>query len=95
MYAKIWQGYDLSKFDDYYAKNFEETIHVCDENKNPIEINMKYNDLFKQAIWQKENYKNTTRGRIRSNYRTCFWLAAFRAGIHLPSTISDNKNYRR
>lgn len=60
MYANIWQGKNLDKIDDYYAKDFEETISVCDENKNPIEINMKYSDLVKQAIWQKENYEKTT-----------------------------------
>ena len=60
MYANIWQGNDLNKLDDYYAKDFEEAISVCDENKNPIEIKMKYDDLVRQAIWQKENYENTT-----------------------------------
>ena len=60
MYADIWQGNNLNKIDDYYAKDFEETISVCDENKNPIEINMKYSDLVNQATWQKENYGNTT-----------------------------------
>jgi len=60
MYASIWQGHDLGKFDHYYARNFEETISVCDENKNLLEIKMKYDDLLKQATWQKENYENTT-----------------------------------
>lgn len=50
MYANIWQGNNLDKIDDYYAKDFEETISVCDENKNPIEINRKYFDLVKQAV---------------------------------------------
>ncbi|GEM_PF-2931918 len=60
MYANIWQGNNLDKIDDYYAKDFEEIISVCDENKNPIEINMKYSDLVNQAIRQKENYEKTT-----------------------------------
>lgn len=60
MYANIWQSNDLNKFDDYYANDFEETISICDENKNPAEINMNYDDLKKHAIWQKENYANTT-----------------------------------
>lgn len=59
MYAKIWQGHDLSKFDDYYARNFEEIISVSGENKKPIAMKIKYDDLIKQAIWQKENYTNT------------------------------------
>ena len=60
MYADIWQGNNLDKIDDYYAKEFEETISVCDDKKNPIEINMNYSDLVRQALWQKENYVKTT-----------------------------------
>lgn len=60
MYRAIWQGEDLSKFDDFYARDFEETIYVSDRNNNPIELSMKYEDLFKQAKWQKEHYKDTT-----------------------------------
>ena len=60
MYYNIWQSNDLSKFDDFYAKDFEETISVSDENKNPIELMMKYDDLRKQAVWQQEHYKDTT-----------------------------------
>lgn len=58
MYSNIWQGHNLNKIDDYYAKDFEEIISACDENKNPIEIKMQYTDLVKQAILQKENYKS-------------------------------------
>jgi hypothetical protein len=60
MYANIWQGNDLTKFDQFYSKDFEETISVSDDDKNPIELKMRYDDLFDQAKWQKENYKNTT-----------------------------------
>lgn len=60
MYSKIWQGNDLSQFDEYYAKTFEEIISVCDENNNPVEIKMQYDELLNQAIWQKENYVGTT-----------------------------------
>ena len=60
MYHYIWQSHDLSKFDDFYAKDFEETINVSDENKQPLELVMHYDDLVKQASWQKENYKDTT-----------------------------------
>lgn len=60
MYYNIWQSHGLSKFDDYYAKDFEETISVSDENKQPLDLQMDYDDLIKQAKWQKENYKDTT-----------------------------------
>ncbi len=60
MYYYIWQSNDISKFDDYYAKDFEETISVCDDNKQPIEFKMNYEDLARVAVWQKENYKDTT-----------------------------------
>lgn len=60
MYHYIWQSHDVNKFDDYYAKDFEETIGVSDDNKQPIELKMRYADLAKQTVWQKENYKDTT-----------------------------------
>ncbi|OGO94873.1 MAG: hypothetical protein A3F10_05555 [Coxiella sp. RIFCSPHIGHO2_12_FULL_42_15] len=60
MYFHIWQGNDLSKIDDFYANDFEETVCVSDENKQPIELTMAYNDIVKQAKWQKNNYQNTT-----------------------------------
>ncbi|HSX03298.1 MAG TPA: hypothetical protein VLG76_01065 [Rhabdochlamydiaceae bacterium] len=60
MYRDIWQSKDLSQFERYYSKDFEETISVSDENKNPLELHMNYQDLLEQAKWQKENYKDTT-----------------------------------
>ena len=59
MYFNIWQSNDLSKIDHFYAPDFEETISVCDKNNQPIEITMHYDDIVKQAQWQKENYQNT------------------------------------
>jgi hypothetical protein len=60
MYYYIWQSNDLGKFDQYYSSDFEETISVSDEDKNPIELRMTYPDLLKQAKWQQENYKDTS-----------------------------------
>ncbi len=60
MYHCIWQGNDLNRFDEFYAKSFEETISVTDERKNPIDLQMNYHDLLQQARWQKEHYKDTT-----------------------------------
>lgn len=60
MYFYIWQSNDLSKLDQYYAKDFAEVIQVCDDNKKPIEFNMQYADIVKQAKWQKDSYKDTT-----------------------------------
>jgi len=60
MYFNVWQSNDLSKFDDYYAKDFGETIGVSDEAKRPIDLQMNYDDLLSQAKWQKENYEDTT-----------------------------------
>lgn len=59
MYHYIWQSHDLNKLRDYYSKDFEETIQVSDENKQPIELRMNYSDIAQQAVWQKENYKET------------------------------------
>lgn len=60
MYYNIWQSNGLNKFDDFYAKDFEETISVSDENREPIELRMNYDDLVRQAKWQKETYRDTT-----------------------------------
>lgn len=60
MYYFIWQSNDLSKFDDYYAKDFYETISVSNQKNNPIELTMDYNELKQQAIWHQEKYYNTT-----------------------------------
>lgn len=60
MYHDIWQSKDLSKLDDYYAKDFKEFLTVSDANQEPVEFVMHYADIVKQAKWQKDNYKNTT-----------------------------------
>lgn len=60
MYFDIWQSNDLNKFDDYYARDFQETIQFTDDDKQPIEFNMDYNDLVKQAKKQAETYRDTT-----------------------------------
>ena len=60
MYYNIWQGHDLGKFDLYYSKDFKETIDLSDENRQPVELSMNYEDLLKQAKRQKDNYRNTT-----------------------------------
>jgi len=60
MYFDIWQSNDLDRFDDYYARDFQETIQSTDNNKQPIEFNMDYNDLVKQAKKQAEAYRDTT-----------------------------------
>lgn len=60
MYYNIWQGHDLNKFNEFYADDFQETISLTEGSKKPVEIKMDYNELLKQAKWQKENYKDTT-----------------------------------
>ena len=60
MFYNIWQGNDLNKIDVYYAKDFEETVSVADENNMPLELTMNYIDLVNHAQWYKENYKNIT-----------------------------------
>ena len=60
MYFDVWQGNDLEKINHYYSNDFEETINFCDDNKKPVEFTLHYEDLVKQAKWQKENYSKTT-----------------------------------
>ena len=45
MYYNVWQSHGLNRFDDFYAKDFEETISVSDKNQEPIELRMNYDDL--------------------------------------------------
>jgi len=49
MYFNIWQSHDLSRIDDFYAKNFKETIDISNENNEPIEINLGYDELVQQV----------------------------------------------
>ena len=60
MYFNIWQSNDLSKLNDFYAQDFQETINASNEYNEPIELNLNYDDLVRQAKWQAENYKDTT-----------------------------------
>lgn len=60
MYFNIWQSHAINTIDDYYAKDFQETIQAVDDNKKPIALNLNYEDLVRQAKWQAENYTNTT-----------------------------------
>jgi len=60
MYYNIWQSNDLNRFDDFYAKDFQETICFSDENKQPFEVMMNYENHHEQAILQRDNYKDTT-----------------------------------
>ena len=60
MFHSIWQGHNLSKLEEFYAKDFQETISMADDHKRPFELKMNYDDLVAQAKWYKENYKETT-----------------------------------
>jgi len=55
MYYNIWQSNDLSRFDDFYAKDFIETISVSDKDNQPLEIKLNYEELLKEAKKQKKN----------------------------------------
>lgn len=60
MFYCIWQSHDLSRFDEFYSKDFTETIDVADEKGEPLELRMGYEELFHQAKKQKEEYRDTT-----------------------------------
>ena len=60
MFFNIWQGHDLTKFDKFYARDFEEIVHVSDKNQLPIEIGMNYDNLVDQAKWYQEHYTDVT-----------------------------------
>ncbi|MEM1243364.1 MAG: hypothetical protein AAGG80_00930 [Pseudomonadota bacterium] len=60
MYFNIWQSNDLNKIDDFYAQDFQETVQTTDDKKQPIELNLNYNDLVQQAKSQASKYKETT-----------------------------------
>ncbi len=60
MFFNIWQGHDLNRIDEFYARDFQEMISVADDQKRPIVSNLDYDDLVQFAHWYKENYQNTT-----------------------------------
>tara|TARA_R110000868_G_scaffold8205_3_gene42550 strand:- start:142488 stop:142877 length:390 start_codon:yes stop_codon:yes gene_type:complete len=60
MYYNIWQSHDIGRFDEFYAKDFHETIMTSDDSKQPVQLQMNYDELKAQTIWQKDNYKDTT-----------------------------------
>ena len=60
MFFDIWQGNNIKMFDSYYAKDFKEVITVTDVNQSPIEINMIYNELLKEAHRYKDEFQDVT-----------------------------------
>ena len=56
MYFDIWQSNNVNKFDHYYTRNFHEIIQLTNDDKQILELNMNYDDLFKQAKKQEEIY---------------------------------------
>lgn len=60
MFHCIWQSQDLERFDEFYSKDFTETICVSDSNNEPLEFCMDYEELWQQAKKQKEDYQDTT-----------------------------------
>ena len=60
MFYNIWQSHDISRLSDFYAKDFEETIGMTNDNQEPVELHMNYDYMVKQAKLHKENYRDTT-----------------------------------
>jgi hypothetical protein len=60
MFFNIWQGHDLNRIDEFYARDFQEMISVADDKKKPIVSNLGYEDLVRFAHSYKENYQDVT-----------------------------------
>lgn len=60
MFYDIWQGNNISSFDNYYSKNFHESITSSDLNGKRIVINMDYHQLKNEAISYSDKYKDVT-----------------------------------
>lgn len=60
MFFNLWQGNDVTRFDEFYTKDFEESVDVSDKNQLPIELKMNYDELAKQVLWYKEHYTDVT-----------------------------------
>ncbi len=60
MYRAIWQSEDISRIDEFYAKDFEELIETTGSDKQPIQISLGYQGIVDQAKFQKDNYRDTT-----------------------------------
>jgi hypothetical protein len=65
MYYNIWQGHDISRLGDYYAKDFKEQIDTANKYGEPISLHLDYSGIIKQATFQKNNYENTTFNLIK------------------------------
>jgi len=60
MYSCVWQSQDLSRFDEFYAKDFQEIIDVTDGSGEPKELHLDYGQLKEAARIQAEVYRDTT-----------------------------------
>lgn len=60
MYACVWQSKDLSRFEEFYAEDFQETIDVTNSDGEPVELSLDYNQLKAAAQWQADTYRDTT-----------------------------------
>jgi len=60
MFYNIWQSHDISRLDDFYAKDFQEIIAMTDDDHKPFEVSMNYAYMVEQAQLHKDNYKDTT-----------------------------------
>lgn len=58
LYHDIWQGHDVEKIGDYYAKDAQATISVSKNAQDPEDITLDFDGIHQQALWQKSHYKN-------------------------------------
>lgn len=58
VYRDIWQGEDIGKISTYYAENVEAVVSVSPKDQCIEDLALGYEDVVKQAAWQKETYHN-------------------------------------
>ena len=60
MFHHIWQSHDIEKLDQFYAKDFHESIATTDDHLAPVENQMNYEYMVEQAALHKRNFRDTT-----------------------------------
>jgi hypothetical protein len=71
VYHDIWQGHAVENLFEYYSKDVKAFVHVSPGECVIDDIELNYEDIVNQAVWQKENFHN-----IQFDFKSIFSDAA-------------------
>ena len=95
LFHDVWLGNDLDKIPEYYDKNVKAVVSISEDTAKVKDIHLGYEDICKQAKWQKENTKD-----INFDFKDIFGSAdGNKITIYLFSSLIDTitgqkKEYR-